>query len=152
MSPIRRIKLSPYNRGAYRSVTRAQAAIELALIAPVAIILMLVGVQYAILGAAALGLGQADYQAARYASVNTSAGQSGVTSYILSQASPIITASNGQYLTVKVTSGSSPCTFGNSVTVALTFDLNHLVVLPNPFMGMVTFPSTISNSESAMCE
>lgn len=113
---------------------------------------MLVGIQYAILGAAALGLGQADYQAARYASVNTGSDQSGVTSYILAQASPLITASNGKYLTVKVNAGASPCTFGNSVTVALTFDLNHLVVLPNPFMGMVTFPSTISNSESAMCE
>jgi Flp pilus assembly protein TadG len=151
MLPLRCKKLGQINRGSHRWVARAQAAVELALIAPVAIVLMLVGIQYAILGTAALGLGQADYQAARYASVNTSAGQSGVTSYILSQASPIITAGNGKYLTVNVNS-ASPCTFGNAVTVALTFDLNHLVVLPNPFMGMVTFPATISNSESAMCE
>lgn len=151
MSPISCKSLKHLNCRSRRWFARAQAAVELALIAPVAIVLMLVGIQYAILGVAALGLGQADYQAARYASVNTSAGQSGVTSYVLSQASPIITASNGKYLTVGVNS-ASPCTFGNSVSVALTFDLNHLVVLPNPFMGMVTFPSSISNTESAMCE
>ncbi len=151
MSPTSPKGLEHLNRRSQRCIARAQATVELALIAPIAIVLMLVGVQYAILGVAALGLGQADYQAARWAAVNTSAGQSGVSSYVLSQASPIITANNGQYLTVSVNS-ASPCTFGNSVSVALTFDLNHLVVLPNPFMGMVTFPSSISNTESAMCE
>jgi Flp pilus assembly protein TadG len=134
-----------------RSLAQAQAAVEFALVAPVALVLMLVGAQYAILGLAALGLSQANYQGARYAAVNSSASQSTVTSYILSVASPIITASSGKYLTVNM-SPAPPCTFGSAVTVSVSFDLNHLVVLPNPFMGMVTFPSTISNSESAFCE
>ncbi len=45
----------------------AQAMVEFALIAPLVLLLLLVGVQFAIIGAAALGLGQANYQAARYA-------------------------------------------------------------------------------------
>ncbi len=138
-------------RYSQRWIARAQATVEMALVAPIASLLMLVGVQYAILGVAALGLGQADYQAARYAAVNPTISQSGVTSYVISQASPIISAKNGQYLTVGLNS-ASPCSFGNSVSVSLTFDLNHLVVLPNPFLGMVTFPSSITNTESAMCE
>ncbi len=151
MSQTRCQTLKPFNRGSHRWLTRAQATVEMALVAPLAIVLMLVGIQYAILGVAALGLSQANYQAARYAAVNPTISQSGVTSYVVSQASPILTASGGKYLTVGLNS-ASPCTFGNSVNVSLTFDLNHLVVLPNPFLGMVTFPSSITNTESAMCE
>lgn len=131
--------------------SRAQAAVEFALIAPLVAIVMLVGVQFAIIGAASLGLGQANYQGARYAAVNTSASQSAVQNYILSVASPLISANNGQYLTTSM-SPAPPCSFGGTVTVSATFDIAHLVILPNPFMGIIHFPTTLSNSESAFCE
>jgi hypothetical protein len=130
---------------------RGQAAVELALITPLVAIVLLVGVQFAIIGAAALGLGQANYQGARYAAVNPSASLSAVQNYIISVASPLISASNGQYLTTSM-SPAPPCPFGNMVTVSATFDIAHLVVLPNPFMGVIHFPTTLSSSESAFCE
>jgi hypothetical protein len=142
-------------RGAWKrrwtGVGRAQAAVELALISPIVVIILLVGVQFAIIGDAALGLGQVDYQGARYAAVNSSATQTTVKNYMVSVASPIIGAGNGQYLTATL-SPAPPCAFGATVTVAVSFDLAHLVVLPNPFMGIVNFPTTLTNSESAFCE
>jgi Flp pilus assembly protein TadG len=130
---------------------RAQAAVEFALIAPVVAIVLLVGVQFAIIGAASLGLGQVNYQGARYAAVNTSASQSAVRAYMISVASPLISANNGQYLTTSM-NPAPPCSFGGTVTVSTTFDISHLVMLPNPFMGVINFPTTLSNSESAFCE
>jgi Flp pilus assembly protein TadG len=133
------------------TLARAQAAVEFALIAPLAILLLLVGVQFAIIGAAALGLGQANYQAARYAATNPNASQSAVNSFMLSVASPLISANSGQYVTTTL-NPAPPCTAGNPVTVSLTFNVAHLVVLPNPFLGMATFPTTLNSAESAICE
>jgi hypothetical protein len=135
----------------WATVRRAQAAVELALIAPVVVIILLVGVQFAIIGDAALGLGQIDYQGARYAAVNSAATQSTVKTYMVTNASPLIGAGGGTYLTVTL-SPAPPCAFGATVTVGVTFDIAHLVVLPNPFMGIVHFPTSLTNSQSAFCE
>jgi Flp pilus assembly protein TadG len=129
---------------------RGQAAVELALITPIVLFVMLVGVQYAIIGVAAMGLGQADYQAARYAATHSSASQATVQSYMVSVASPIISAGSGQYLTTSL-SPAPPCVFGSTVTVSVTFNAGHLLALPNPFFG-VPFPTSLTNSESAFCE
>jgi Flp pilus assembly protein TadG len=130
---------------------RAQAAVEFAIILTVALIVLVVGVQFAIIGEAALALGQANYQGARWAAVNaTSYTQSGVQSYMLSVASPTISANNGSYLTTTL-SPSSPCSFGSTVTVSVSFDASHLIAVPNPFLG-IKFPTTLTNSESAFCE
>lgn len=119
--------------------------------APVAIVVMLVGVQFAIIGFTALSLGEVDYQGARYAAVNSTYSQSQVQSYMLSVASPLISAGSGKYLTMNM-SPAPPCSYGSTVTVNVSFDINHLVVLPNPFMGVVSFPTSLSNSQSAFCE
>ncbi|HVA77697.1 MAG TPA: TadE family protein [Candidatus Binataceae bacterium] len=129
---------------------RAQAAVEMAIILPIALVVLVVGIQYAIIGEAALALGQANFQGARYAAVNTSANQSTVQSYMVSVASPLISASNGQYLTSTL-NPTPPCAFGSTVTVSLTYNASHLVALPNPFLG-ISFPKTLSSSESAFCE
>ena len=129
---------------------RAQAAVEFAIILTVALIVLVIGVQFAIIGNAALALGQADYQGARYAAVNTSATQSQVKSYILSVASPTIAANSGSYLTTTL-SPAPPCAFGSTVTVSVTFDVKHLIAVPNPFLG-ISFPTSLSNTESAFCE
>jgi hypothetical protein len=103
-----------------------------------------------VIGDAALGLGQVDYQGARYAAINPSATQSAVQSYMVSAASPLIAANSGAYLTATL-SPDPPCSFGSTVTVAVSFDISHLVVLPNPFLG-ISFPTSLSNSQSAFCE
>jgi Flp pilus assembly protein TadG len=127
-----------------------QAFVEFAIMAPLALMLILVGIQFAIIGTASLGLGQVNYQGARYAANNTSASAAAVQSYMLSVASPIIGANSGSYLTSSL-SPAPPCAFGATVTVAVTFDTRHLVLLPNPFLG-IPFPTTLTNSESAFCE
>jgi Flp pilus assembly protein TadG len=132
-----------------KTASRGQALVEMGLIMPVVLFVMLIGIQYAIIGLALLGLGQANYQGARYAAVNSAATSDSVKSYMVSVASPIIGSSSGQYLSSSV--NSLPCTFGGSVTVSVTFNASHLIVLPNPFFG-IPFPTTLSNSETAFCE
>lgn len=129
---------------------RGQAMVELALITPIVLFVTLVGVQFAIIGIAALGLGQANYQAARYAATNPSASESTVKDFMVSVASPLIGANRGQYVTAHL-SPAPPCPFGSTLTVSVTFDAGHLIALPNPFFG-VSFPSALSNSQSAFCE
>ena len=132
------------------STSGGQAAVELALTLPVLLFVLVVGVQLAIIGTASLALGQVNYQGARYAATNPSATQSAVQTYMVSVASPMIAANSGRYLTVTL-NPAPPCAFGASVTVATTFDVSHLTVLPNPFLG-VAFPITLSNSQTAFCE
>jgi Flp pilus assembly protein TadG len=129
---------------------RAQAAVEFAIILTVALIVLVVGVQFAIIGETALALGQANYQGARYAAVNPSSTQAQIQAYMVSIASPTISANNGSYLTTTL-SPTPPCAFGATVTVSVSFDIKHLLAVPNPFLG-ISFPTTLTNSESAFCE
>ena len=122
----------------------------MALLIPLIVIVLVAGVQFAVIGYAALALDQADYQGARYAAVNASSTQAQVQTYILSVASPTISAGSGKYLTTAV-SPAPPCAFGSTVTVSLTFDISHLMVVPNPFLG-ISFPTSLTSSESAFCE
>ncbi len=127
-----------------------QSAVELALILPVALIVLIIGVQLAIIGVAGLSLAQVSYQGARYAATNPSASQSAVQAYMISVGSPLITAHSGSYLSSTL-SPAPPCAFGGSVTVAVTFDVSHLVAFSKPFFG-ISFPTSLSNSETAFCE
>jgi Flp pilus assembly protein TadG len=140
----------PLRQRMIAGAARAQSAVEFAIILTVAIIVLVIGVQFAIIGEAALALGQMNYQGARWAAINPSATQSQVQSYMLSVASPTISAHNGQYLTTTL-SPAPPCAFGASVTVSVSFNAQHLIAVPNPFLG-IHFPTTLTNSESAFCE
>jgi len=128
----------------------AQSAVEFALALPVVLITLLVGIQFAIIGAALLALGQVNYQGARYAAVYTTSDQAQVQAYMVSVASPTISANGGAYLTSTL-SPTPPCTYGSSITVSLTYNAAHLLALPNPFLG-INFPTTLTSSESAFCE
>src|SRR5579863_10440759 len=59
-------------RSRRRWFSRGQAAVEFALISTVALMIMLVGVQYAMIGQAALAVSQCASAIARYAAVNES--------------------------------------------------------------------------------
>jgi hypothetical protein len=133
-----------------RASGRAQSMVELAFVLPVVLTVMVIGVQFAIIGAASLALGQVNYQGARYAAINGTATASAIKTYMLSVASPTISANSGAYLTSTV-SPAPPCTFGTSVTVSLSYDAAHLLALSNPFLG-ITFPTTLTSTESAFCE
>lgn len=138
---------------------KGQAAVEFALISVVAMIVLFVAVQLALIGEDALALGQMNYQGARWAAVNTCALDSEIKSYILASGSPSVTQSGGScgtYLQMDITDtqGVSPTTrlnvsggscstptatacgsgiaqrsFGTPVTITLRFGLDKAIFL-----------------------
>lgn len=133
---------------------KGQAAVEFALISVVAMIVLFVAVQLALIGEDALALGQMNYQGARWAAVNTCATNDQVMQYILFSGSPSVTQSGGScgtYLTMKITDSNqtavsvtgSTCTsaptattgcanpraFGTQVTISLAFKLDKAIFL-----------------------
>lgn len=143
---------------------RGQAFVEFSLVLVVALIVLFVSVQMALLGQAALALGQMNYQGARYAAVHPdcdltscSGGEQSIQSFMLSVGSPTITKGNGKYLTINV-SPAAPRSHFSSVQVSVTFNASSVLVLCTPdsrgncsFLG-VPFPTTLQSLETAMSE
>ncbi|MBF6571212.1 MAG: pilus assembly protein [Candidatus Binataceae bacterium] len=125
-----------------------QSTVEFAIIAVVAMFVLFLGIQFALLGNAALAVGQLAYQGSRYASINSSLPPSTLQNNISAMASPTI-AGNG--LTVNVTFQTPIVQTVTSVTVQVTFSAQRLILLPNPFFG-VPFPSTLSSTNIALVD
>ncbi len=127
--------------------------VEFAMIATVALIVLLIGIQFALLGQAALAVSQIAFYGARYASVNPAADQTAVKTQMIAQGSPTITGDPTK-LTVTMTCSpacTSPRTFGMQVTINVSYDAHAQLVLPSPFLG-ITFPTTLTSQETAMSE
>lgn len=165
---------------------RGQAAVEFALVATVAMIVLFVAVQLALIGEDALSLGQMNYQGARWAAVNTCALDTEIANYIVSVGSPSVAESGGTcgtQLTMSITdyvtgaqttrsnikgtactnpppsptqcaAGVNQRTFGTPVTITLTFDASKAIFLGNGknWMGLISFPTTLTSTETAMAE
>src|SRR5713101_6770139 len=137
---------------------RGQAAVEFALVATVAMIVLFVAVQLALIGEDALALGQMNYQGARWFAVNTCATTDQVVQYILYAGSPSVTNSGGScgtqlkvsftYTTsdntvhtatnqtggtctvpTATTGCANPLLFGSPVTINLSFDARKAIFL-----------------------
>jgi Flp pilus assembly protein TadG len=134
-------------------LNRGQAMVEFALIATVAILVLVVGIQFALIGQAALAVSQLSFAGARYASVNTSYTQSQIQDYMVQVGSPTITSNSGANLTISVTRSTNAdgSYFGQPVTVNISYDATGQLILPNPFLG-ITFPTTLTAQETAMQE
>ncbi len=143
---------SVLRRACFRILARGQAMVEFAMVMTVALFVLLLGIQYALIGQCALAINQLAYQGARYASVNTGYDQSAVASYMLAVGSPTLTANSGQYLTISLNPDTTPRTFGQTVTVSIAFNTANEIFLPNPFLGVIPFPTTLTTQESAMSE
>ncbi len=135
---------------------RGQAMVEFAIIATLAIMLLLIGIQLAVIGQADLAVGQLAYFGARYAAVNYTEPTGNVVSTMINNASPTIskylTASN---ITISC-SNPSDCTpprqsMSQSVTVTINYDATKNLVLPKTFLGL-TFPTNLSAQETMMSE
>jgi Flp pilus assembly protein TadG len=187
---LRRLMRRPAGARAQRSSPgRGQAAVEFALVLTVAMIVLFVAVQLAIIGEAALSLGQMNYQGARWAAVNSCNSDQDVATYMAVVGSTTITtpSSCGTALTIKITdtnssgttatstvspancttiptatSGCSPTVrnFGTSVIVNITYTipssqmpllLGKSCTSTSNFLG-ITFPCTLSSTETAMAE
>jgi Flp pilus assembly protein TadG len=147
---------------------RGQAAVEFALVLTVAMIVLFVAVQFALIGQIALALGQMNYQAARYAAIhpgcgatacNQTAGDPDVNStavkpYALSIRSPTIKPGSITTFTVDPDAGSTngpDRAFGTSVKVTVAYDVTSQLFLPANFLGL-SFPTTLNSTETAMSE
>jgi Flp pilus assembly protein TadG len=137
-----------------------QSAVEFVMMAPVAMILLAVAIQYAAIGRVDLALGQMNYQGARYAAAHegcdrttcsgADAGQQAVQTYMLAVGASLF-SSNSSRLMVSVT--PAPRSLGQSLTVSSTFTLpNTVVFLPNPFFGIVWLPTQLTSSQTTMSQ
>ena len=140
-----------------RGCGRGQSGVEFAFVATIAMIVLFVAVQFAMIGRAALALAQMTYQGARYASVhpdcgldNCTNGETGIQGFMLQVGSPTFSGNSGN-LTVTVSKGP-PRNFGDSITISSSFILpSSVLVLPNPFFG-IPFPGTLTSTQTAMSE
>jgi len=151
---------SPFSR----RNSRGQAFVEFSLVLVVALIVLFVAVQMALVGQAALAVGQMNYQGARYAAVHPDCdltscggGEQSIKDFMLAVGSPTITKGNGKYLTISV-SPAAPRSQGLPVQVSVTFDASSVLVLCTPdkqgncsFLG-VPLPTTLQSLETAMSE
>lgn len=147
-------------------ISRGQSTVEFAMIAVYAIIIMLVGVQYALLGQAALAVSQGSSAIARYAAVNPGAlgtynGTATLTATVQKLLPSSLLTNGGSDLTVTIASYTGTTTTTTSapvgtvdrlvITVSYNAKTGNKIALPNPFLG-ITFPSTLSASDSQMYE
>jgi Flp pilus assembly protein TadG len=145
-----------------RAYRRGQAMVEFALIATLSMVVLLVGIQFAIIGQAALAVTQASYLGARAASVNSSLTNSSLQNAIANQMSPTI---SGASVTMTNTSDST-CTagpggtrsFGCPINVTVTYNATSKLFLPSQWSmlgtgtNLITFPTSLTSSQSAMTE
>ena len=141
---------------------RGQAAVEFAIVATVAIMVMVVGVQFAMIGQAALAVSQGASALARYAAVHPGVvGPNGtvtLTDPMEQMLSSSILTNNGGDLTVTITSYTGTTTTTTSSPqytdrwiINLSYNTASKIALPNPFLG-IRFPSAVSASDSQMYE
>lgn len=154
-------------------VSRGQSAVEFALISVFAMFLMVVGVQYALIGQAAVAVSQGSSALARYAASNTGNSLGTYNGSVKGSALPAaaqevlsqsILTNGGADLTVTVTSvdGNGNAVTapiqGNQLTVSLSYATSSKLAVPNPFLAMppifggITFPATVSATDSQMYE
>jgi Flp pilus assembly protein TadG len=154
-------------------VSRGQSAVEFALISVVALAVMLIGVQYALIGQAAVAVSQGSSTLARYVasnpnslgtnngSVKGSALPVGVKQLL---ASSILT-NNGDDLTINITTTTgtggaetNPPVQGDQLLLNLSYVTTSKLAVPNPFLAIpplfpgITFPGTVAASNSQMYE
>jgi TadE-like protein len=145
-----------------------QAMVEFALVAGLLVLIALVGIQFAIIGNAALGVNQCAYSVARYASVNyqdSNLANPSSDSKVQALIPPSIggTSSSGTALATitVIPCAAPPNNFGSVAKVTVSYDLvgGKKIFLPNPFSivsnvlnANVAFPTTVSATQSAFCE
>lgn len=125
-----------------------QSMVEFAMVAVVAMFVLFVSIQLAVIGQCALAVSQLSYNVARWASVQIPpATQTGVNGYWPTIVAPSI--NDGTKLSVNLTTLCSGK--GTPVTISTSFDLSKKYFLPNPFLG-IQLPQTVKSHETAFCE
>jgi Flp pilus assembly protein TadG len=158
---------SPWRRMSRAS--RGQSMVEFAMLSVLALVLMLVGVQFALIGQAAVAVSQGSSALARYAAVNPGTLSSGTASSLPAAAQQLLSTSiltnGGNDLTITVTSKTgtgaaenNPPKQGEQVIINLSYVTTSKIAVPNPFLAVpplfpgITFPGTVGASDSEMYE
>jgi Flp pilus assembly protein TadG len=143
---------SSWSRPRSGRISRGQSAVEFAMISVVALVVMLIGIQFALIGQAALAVSQASYLGARAASVDATLTSDSLATQISSQMSPTITGASVTLTPTGAATCGPPRTFGCPFTVAVTYDASSKIFLPSNTLLGITFPTSLTFSESAMTE
>jgi Flp pilus assembly protein TadG len=146
-------------------ISRGQSAVEFALISTLALAVMLFGVQFALIGQAALALSQGSSALARYAAVNPGVlGANG--SVTLSDpvkqllSSSILTSTSGTSdLTVTIASYTGTTTnttsspgYTDRAVITMSYNASGKIFLPSTTLLGVHFPTALSATDSQMYE
>ena len=145
-----------------KSMRCGQSTVEFALISIIAMIVLLVGIQFALLGQAALAVSQASNSVARYATVHAGTlvanGPLSMDSTIQQLVSSSLLTNGGNDLTITIASYSGTTTSTTSApvqrdraVVTVSYNASSKLVLPNPFLS-ISFPTSLTASESALYE
>ena len=154
--------------------SRCQSAVEFALISVFVLAVMVLGIQYAIIGQAAVAVSQGTAALARYAASNAGAlgttnGQikgSALPAAIQQLLSPSILTNGGNDLTITVASSTgtgavdntNPPPQGDQLVISVSYNTTSKIAVPNPFLAMpplfpgIPFPTTVAASDSQMYE
>jgi Flp pilus assembly protein TadG len=161
------VESSGSSRRSRRSrISRGQSAVEFALISTIALAVMLVGIQFAMIGQAALAVSQGASAIARYAAVNPgtlgpnssvtasslpSAAQQLLSSSILTNGGADLTVGVASYSGTTTTTTSSPG-YTDRAVVTMTYTDASKIFLPTSTLLGISFPATLSATDSQMYE
>jgi Flp pilus assembly protein TadG len=145
-------------------LSRGQTMVEFAMGAALTLVVMLIGVQFAIIGQAALAVNQGASTLARYAAVHPGTVSSGTGNSLPSAAqqllSPTILTSSGTDLTVTVSSlkpdgtaeTGTPIQGQDQVVINLRYNAAQKVALPASTLLGLSFPTNLTASDSQLYE
>jgi hypothetical protein len=148
-------------------ISRGQSMVEFALVSVLGLVLMMVGVQFALIGQVALSLSQGASALARYAAVHPGSFGYNGTATVPSGASALLSPTiNDGKLTVTIasykggttTTTSSPAATVDRVVVTLTYDASNKIALPNPFLAIpgffpgISFPTSLGAQDEQLYE
>jgi Flp pilus assembly protein TadG len=140
---------------------RGQSMVEFAFIATIAMVVMLVGIQFALIGQAALAISQGSAALARYAAVNPGAlGTYNGTATLNTAATNLLSPTIVSGLTVTVnsyqgttgTQTSAPIAAQDRVVISMSYDASSKIFLPKNGLLGISFPTQLSASESQLYE
>jgi len=152
------------HQGLHRSrISRGQSMVEFAMISSVALAVMLIGVQFAIIGQAALAVSQGSSALARYVAVNPGTfGTQNGTATLPSAASALLSPTiNDAHLTVTIASYQSDgatvetgtiIPSQDQVKISLSYDATNKIFLPTHTILGISFPTSLSAAESQLYE
>lgn len=135
--------------------------------ATVALAVMLIGIQFAIIGQSALAVSQGASALARYAAVNPgslgtdngsvsgsalpTAAQNLLSSSILTNSGSDLTVTIASYTGTTTTTTSSP-QYTDRVVISMSYNAANKIVLPSSTLLGISFPTTLTASDSQMYE